>query len=74
MQNIIFATGIEGSYPTVQGGERRDQLEETRHYEHWRQDFQLCIDALEGSRRLIESSISPDNRGVSQQPAAQDHR
>jgi beta-glucosidase/6-phospho-beta-glucosidase/beta-galactosidase len=44
MKNIIFATGIECSYPTVQGGIRRDQLEETKHYEHWRQDFQLCLD------------------------------
>lgn len=44
MKNIIFATGIEGSYPTVQGGKRRDQMEETRHYEHLRQDFQLCLD------------------------------
>lgn len=44
MKNIIFATGIECSYPTVQGGIRRDQMEETKHYEHWRQDFQLCLD------------------------------
>ncbi len=44
MKNIIFATGIEGSYPTVQGGIRRDQMAETGHYERWRQDFQLCLD------------------------------
>jgi beta-glucosidase/6-phospho-beta-glucosidase/beta-galactosidase len=42
MQTIIIATGIECSYPKVQGGKRRDQLEETRHYQHWREDFELC--------------------------------
>lgn len=44
MRTIIFATGIECSYPTVQGGKRRDELESTKHYEHWREDFQLCKD------------------------------
>lgn len=44
MKNILFATGIEGSDPTVQGGKRRDQLEETGHYARWRRDFQLCLD------------------------------
>jgi hypothetical protein len=32
VQTIMLATGIECSYPTVEGGKRRDQLEETRHY------------------------------------------
>lgn len=36
MKTIIFATGVEGSDPTVQGGKRRDQLQETRHYGQWR--------------------------------------
>lgn len=44
MKNFMFATGIECSYPTVQGGKRRDQLAETGHYDHWQQDFQLCWD------------------------------
>lgn len=44
MRNFLFATGIECSYPTVQGGKRRDQLAETGHYDRWRQDFQLCRD------------------------------
>lgn len=44
MRHFIFATGIECSYPTVQGGKRRDQLAETGHYDRWRQDFQLCLD------------------------------
>lgn len=42
MNTIMLATGIECSYPTVEGGKRRDQLEETRHYRYWRKDFELC--------------------------------
>ncbi|MFL6664755.1 MAG: family 1 glycosylhydrolase [Rhizobacter sp.] len=38
----MIATGIECSYPTVQGGRRRDELAETGHYERWRDDFELC--------------------------------
>jgi beta-glucosidase len=40
----MIATGIECSYPTVQGGKRRDELADTRHYELWRDDFELCRD------------------------------
>jgi beta-glucosidase/6-phospho-beta-glucosidase/beta-galactosidase len=39
---ILIATGIECSYPTVQGGRRRDELEETGHYSRWREDIELC--------------------------------
>jgi beta-glucosidase/6-phospho-beta-glucosidase/beta-galactosidase len=39
---LMMTTGIECSYPTVQGGRRRDELEGTRHYEHWREDLELC--------------------------------
>ncbi len=40
---FIFATGIEGSYPTVEHGRwRRDQMQEMRHYEHWQKDFELA--------------------------------
>jgi beta-glucosidase len=40
---FIFATGIENSYPTIQGGKTRvDQMEACGHYEHWRKDFDLC--------------------------------
>ena len=42
MQTIMLATGIEGSYPKVEGGKRRDLLAETRHYQYWREDFELC--------------------------------
>ena len=41
----MFATGIENSYPTIQlrnGQTKRvDELEKTRHYQRWRDDFQL---------------------------------
>ena len=42
MAEFMFATGIECSYPTIDGGRWRiDQLEETRHYEYWRRDLEL---------------------------------
>lgn len=41
-QSFLMATGFECSYPTVQGGRRRDELESTRHYERWREDFAIC--------------------------------
>ena len=40
--SFMIATGLECSYPTVQGGRRRDELEETGHYTQWRDDFELC--------------------------------
>ena len=40
--NFMFATGIECSNPTVDGGRvRRDQLAECRHYACWREDLGL---------------------------------
>ena len=39
---FMFATGIECSSPTIQGGRvRRDQLAECGHYIHWRKDLAL---------------------------------
>jgi beta-glucosidase/6-phospho-beta-glucosidase/beta-galactosidase len=39
---FIFATGIECSYPTTdQGRWRRDEMAATRHYQRWREDFEL---------------------------------
>jgi beta-glucosidase/6-phospho-beta-glucosidase/beta-galactosidase len=39
----MFATGIECSYPTIEHGRwRRDEMETTRHYELWQQDFELA--------------------------------
>ncbi len=44
----MFATGIENSYPTIQGRDgktlRRDLMDECGHYAHWREDFQLVKD------------------------------
>lgn len=42
----MFATGIEGSYPTVEGGRRRmDEMEKCGHYRRWRDDFD-CVEDL----------------------------
>jgi beta-glucosidase/6-phospho-beta-glucosidase/beta-galactosidase len=42
MAEFMFATGIECSYPTIDGGRWRiDQLAETKHYENWRRDLEL---------------------------------
>jgi beta-glucosidase/6-phospho-beta-glucosidase/beta-galactosidase len=41
-QGFLFATGIENSAPTLDGGRvRRDQMAECGHYDHWRQDLAL---------------------------------
>ncbi len=38
----MFATGIENSIPTIDGGRTRvDQMESCGHYRHWRTDFDL---------------------------------
>ena len=43
--NFWFATGIECSYPTIDGGKtRRDLLEECGHYQHWQKDLALVKD------------------------------
>lgn len=43
--NFMFATGIECSNPTIDNGRlRRDQLDECRHYERWRDDLALVAD------------------------------
>src|SRR5687768_13274450 len=42
MSEFLFATGIECSVPTIEGGRwRRDQLAETEHYRYWRTDLEL---------------------------------
>jgi beta-glucosidase/6-phospho-beta-glucosidase/beta-galactosidase len=39
---FIFATGIENSIPTIQGGRLRiDEMEKCGHYKHWQKDFDL---------------------------------
>ena len=43
---FIFATGIENSYPTIQGGRLRvDEMERCDHYARWREDFD-CLHEL----------------------------
>jgi beta-glucosidase len=45
MRTIMFATGIECSYPTIQHGMHRvDELETTCHYQRWREDLWLTRD------------------------------
>ena len=42
MTTFMFATGIENSYPTINGGRTRiDQMAKARHYELWQKDFEL---------------------------------
>lgn len=39
---FMFATGIENSYPTIQGGRvRMDEMDKCRHYDFWKKDFEL---------------------------------
>lgn len=44
----MFATGIENSYPVIPNGRgptrRVDEMEKCRHYQCWREDFQLVRD------------------------------
>lgn len=38
----MFATGIESSAPTIDGGRTRmDEFELCGHYDHWQKDFEL---------------------------------
>ena len=42
LQGFMFATGIENSAPTIQGGTvRMDELEKCGHYRYWKKDFDL---------------------------------
>jgi beta-glucosidase/6-phospho-beta-glucosidase/beta-galactosidase len=41
INEFCFVVGIECSYPKVRGVGRRDMLEETGHYERWREDLHL---------------------------------
>jgi beta-glucosidase/6-phospho-beta-glucosidase/beta-galactosidase len=43
---FIFATGIENSYPTIDGGRTRvDEMEKCGHYDQWERDFE-CVQEL----------------------------
>jgi beta-glucosidase/6-phospho-beta-glucosidase/beta-galactosidase len=42
---FMFATGVENSDPTIDGGRRRvDELAKCGHDRHWRRDFQLVCE------------------------------
>jgi beta-glucosidase len=42
MSAFMFATGIENSIPTIDGGRQRvDEMEKCGHYEKWKEDFEL---------------------------------
>ena len=42
---FMFATGIENSCPTINGGKTRvDEMASSGHYERWREDFDLVQD------------------------------
>ena len=44
MAEFMFATGIENSYPTIEWKGRtvrQDEFAKTKHYERWRDDFEL---------------------------------
>lgn len=48
---FMFATGIEGSYPVINGrnggSERVDEYEKCRFYKYWREDFRLVKEEME---------------------------
>ncbi|GBF06039.1 glycoside hydrolase, family 1 [Deinococcus aerius] len=62
---FMFATGIENSYPTIQGGRvRMDEMEKCRHYDLWRKDFDLVrelgIEYLRYGPPLHNTWLGPD--------------
>jgi len=45
VQGFMFATGVENSCPTIEGGRRVDEMEKCGHYRRWRDDFD-CVQEL----------------------------
>lgn len=63
---FIFATGIEGSCPTIGHSRTRiDQMAKSRHYELWRRDFDLVeelgISVLRYGPPLHRTFVAPDH-------------
>jgi beta-glucosidase len=61
----MFATGIENSIPTIQGGRVRvDEMEKCGHYQKWEQDFDLVTELgthfLRYGPPLHRSWLGPD--------------
>jgi beta-glucosidase len=64
-RTFMFATGIENSTPTINGGRTRvDEMEKCGHYDHWRTDFdrvqELGIEFLRYGPPLHRTWIGPD--------------
>jgi beta-glucosidase/6-phospho-beta-glucosidase/beta-galactosidase len=66
-RQFMFATGIENSYPTIswKGRDQRvDEMEKTKHYERWKEDFQLVRDLDIGYLRYgapyYKAHLGPD--------------
>jgi beta-glucosidase len=62
---FMFATGIENSAPTIDGGKTRvDELEKCGFYKHWKTDFQLVqdlgIEVLRYGPPIHTTFIAPD--------------
>lgn len=63
---FMFATGIENSYPTINGGRKRvDEMAKCRHYDLWRTDFDLVqelgINFLRYGPPLHRTWLGPDS-------------
>lgn len=63
--SFMFATGVECSNPTIDGGRvRRDLLEETGHYARWRDDLRLTrelgLRVLRYGLPLHKTFLGPD--------------
>jgi beta-glucosidase len=61
---VMFATGIENSYPTIQQGRVRvDEMESCGHYKRWKEDFdkveELGIQFLRYGPPLHKTFIGP---------------
>ncbi len=65
ISGFLFATGIENSNPTIDGGKVRvDEMEKCGHYTHWRTDFDLVrelgISFLRYGPPLHKTMLGPD--------------
>src|SRR5215471_1387834 len=67
MQQFMFSTGIENSYPTIDIGGRTlrvDEMEKAGHYKQWRDDFRLVqelgIDFLRYGPPYYQAHLGPD--------------
>ena len=65
MFSFMFATGIENSCPTIQGGRVRvDEMAKCGFYEHWKTDFDLVeelgIRFLRFGPSILHTWLGPD--------------